>query len=242
VGLEFNDRLLDRLTERGKGAYVFLGSETEVDAVFGSRFISLIETTANDVHFRLHLPPSLRMNVFYGEESSTVKEDVQAIHYFANTAQLFLSDVMAKGGQLREQDDIMLTIEYEHPESGQEMVEEYAFRLADIRQQTRNVQKGQLVMKFVDGLAWMASRPAPRGWGRREGAWTDEEAWAECDAGRENLGSMSQGIERDPEVQRVVSLWDRYCSRYERPRSAGHRPMRRPSEGWPGARQNAPAR
>ena len=101
VGREFNDALLDKLTERGKGAYVFLGSEAEVDAVFGPRFISLVETTANDVHFQLHLPPSLRMNVFYGEESSTVKEDVQAIHYFANTSQLFLSDLMARGGELR---------------------------------------------------------------------------------------------------------------------------------------------
>ena len=82
--------LLDRLTERGKGAYVFLGSSAEVDAVFGPRFISLIETTALDVHFLLHLPNSLRMNVFYGEESSTVKEDVQAIHYFVCSVRISL--------------------------------------------------------------------------------------------------------------------------------------------------------
>src|SRR5690606_37286877 len=62
VGSEFNDALLDELTERGRGAYVFLGSEAEVDAVFGSRFTSLIETIANDVHFKLSLPPSLAMN------------------------------------------------------------------------------------------------------------------------------------------------------------------------------------
>lgn len=40
------------------------------------------------MHFRLHLPPSLRMHAFQGEESSVVKADVQAIHDFANTAQL----------------------------------------------------------------------------------------------------------------------------------------------------------
>src|SRR5690606_6778393 len=71
VGKDFNDALLDRLTEKGRGAYVFLGTEAEVEAVFGDRFVSLIETTANDVHFRLHLPPSLRMQVFHGEEAST---------------------------------------------------------------------------------------------------------------------------------------------------------------------------
>src|SRR5690606_35463892 len=109
VGSDFNDALLDELTERGKGDYVFLGSEAEVDAVFGGRFTSLIETVANDVHFRLHLPPSLAMNVFYGEEASTQKERVQATHYFANTSQLFLSDLRSRYGELATQDDILLT-------------------------------------------------------------------------------------------------------------------------------------
>lgn len=233
VGSEFNDALLDRLTERGKGAYVFLGSEAEVDAVFGPRFVSLIETTALDVHFRLHLPPSLRMNVFYGEESSTVKEDVQAIHYFANTSQLFLSDLMARRGKLRTQDDVMLTVEYEDPETGDDMVEEFAFNLGEITEQTRNVDKGRLIMRFVDGLSWMASRNLPRSWSRGEGRWEDADAWMACEEGREDLGRMARGLDDDPEVRRVMGLWDKYCARYSRPRE----PVRRPAaqDTWPGA-------
>ena len=237
VGREFNDSLLDRLTERGKGAYVFLGSEAEVDAVFGPRFISLVETTALDVHFQLHLPPSLRMNVFYGEESSTVKEDVQAIHYFANTSQLFLSDLMARGGQdgaeLREQDQVMLTIEYEDPESGDDRVEEYAFTLGEIAEADRNVRKGRLVMHFVDGLAWMASRPVPSAWGSRGHSWEDAEAWQACEDGRTELAVLAQGLEDDPEARRVKELWDRYCARYSQPREPVRRPP--PVEGWPSA-------
>ncbi|MCA9648405.1 MAG: VWA domain-containing protein [Myxococcales bacterium] len=232
VGRDFNDALLDRLTERGKGAYVFLGSEAEVDAVFGSRFVSLVETTALDVHFRLHLPPSLRMNVFYGEESSTVKEDVQAIHYFANTSQLFLSDLMARGGQLRPQDGVMLTIEYEDPETGDDMVEEYAFELGEIGGASRNVRKGRLVMRFVDGLSWMASRPQPGAWGTSQGSWDDADAWEACEAGRQELATLAEGIDDDPEVKRVQGLWDRYCARYSQPR----RPVTRtPPDSWPGA-------
>ncbi len=224
VGRDFNDALLDRLTERGKGAYVFLGSEAEVDAVFGPRFVSLVETTALDVHFRLHLPPSLRMNVFYGEESSTVKSEVQAVHYFANTSQLFLSDLMARDGQLRGQDDVMLTVEYEDPDSGEDMVEEYAFNLSEIEEASRNVRKGRLIMRFVDGLSWMA---AHRGVGQ------DNEGWAACEAGREELASMAKGLERDPEVERVQGLWNRYCKRFSAPRE----PVRRPpaNDSWPSA-------
>jgi Ca-activated chloride channel family protein len=236
VGREFNDALLDKLTERGKGAYVFLGSEAEVDAVFGSRFISLLETTAMDVHFQLHLPPSLRMNVFYGEESSVVKEDVQAIHYFANTSQLFLSDLMARGGKLRPQDQIMLTIEYEDPETGTEMIEEQAFTLAEVLQEDAfNVRKGRLLIGWADRLAQLALRPQPSGRGVVEGSWDDPDGWQACDTGRGELSAMAQGLS-DPEANRVLGLWDKFCSRYERPRNPVRRDPVAAPQSWPGAR------
>jgi hypothetical protein len=176
---------------------VFLGSEAEVDAVFGGRFISLLETTAMDVHFQLHLPPSLRMNVFYGEESSVVKEDVQSIHYFANTSQLFLSDLMARGGKLRPQDQIMLTIEYEDPETGTEMIEERAFTLSEVLQEDAfNVRKGRLLIGWADRLAQLALRPQPSGRGVVEGSWDDPDGWQACDTGRGELERDGPGAQR----------------------------------------------
>lgn len=241
VGRDFNDSLLDRLTERGKGAYVFLGSEAEVDAVFGSRFISLIETTALDVHFLLHLPESLRMNVFYGEESSTVKEDVQAIHYFANTSQLFLSDLMARGGQVRPEDDVMMTIEYQDPETGDELFEEYAFNLGDAAaQEGYNVRKGRLIMAWIDLLAQMAARPVPPVYRNVAGAWEDADGWQACADGREELERLSEGLEGDSETTRVLDLWEKYCSRYERPRNPVKRQVVRPDSSWPGAEAGDP--
>lgn len=235
VGTEFNDALLDKLTEKGKGAYVFLGSEAEVDAVFGARFISLLETTAMDVHFQLHLPPSLRMNVFYGEESSAIKEDVQAIHYFANTSQLFLSDLMARGKKLRPQDQIMLTIEYEDPESGQKMVEERAFTLGDIEREAYNLRKGRLLIGWADRLALMASRPQPMGSGPIAGGWIDPDGYQQCEQGKSDLRDMAQGM-NDPEVTRVLSLWDKYCARFEQPRNPVRRVPASDPGGWPSAR------
>ncbi len=239
VGSEFNDSLLDKLTERGHGAYVFLGSPAEVDAVFGRRFVSLIETVADDVHFQLQLPPSLRMNVFYGEESSSVKEDVQAIHYFANTSQLFLADLMARGGRLRPQDSVMLTIEYDDPETGDAMVEEFAFGLGDLAAageptKGRNLAKGRMLIHFIDGLAAMATRPLPGSWSTARESWIDPDAFAMCQQGRDDLAKMSRTIADDPEVTRVTSLWDRYCTRFSRPNGAVRRAS--PENGWPAAR------
>ena len=214
VGSDFNDALLDRLTEKGKGAYVFLGSEAEVDAVFGIRFTSLVETIANDVHFRLHLPPSLRMNTFYGEESSAVKSDVQAVHYFAGTSQLFLSDVVALQGALARNDEIMLTIEYENPETGGKQVEEYAFPLGDLERDPRDVEKGRLLMSFIDGvrdIELAAVESASRG---RHA----EHAATQCSVGRDALARQAAAVPDDREVTRVLALWETYCQRFPRPR------------------------
>jgi Ca-activated chloride channel family protein len=238
VGREFNDSLLDKLTERGKGAYVFLGSQAEVDAVFGSHFLSLIETTANDVRFRLHLPPSLRMQVFYGEESSTVAADVQEIHYFANTSQLFLSDLMAKGGALRPDDEIMLSIEYRDPETDESLVEQSSMRLGDLAADPRNIAKARLIMTWIDLIAQMAQSSQATNTYGRPGGWDDPAAFARCEQGTAQLDRLSSDIGQDPEVRRVLGLWSKFCSRYERPRQ----PVRRqiaapPPDAWPGANQ-----
>ena len=236
VGREFNDALLDRLTEKGKGAYVFLGSEAEVDAVFGPGFVSLIETVALDVHFRLHLPKSLRMNVFYGEESSVYKADVQAIHYFANTSQLFLSDVIARGGALRPQDDIMLTIEYQDPETGEDLVEEYAHNLGDLMENDPyNTRKGKLIIAWIDMLAVMAERAMPVKYSYGSGSWVDDEAYAMCLDGKAQLEMRSEGIEDDPEVRRVKQLWEKYCMRYTKPEAPVKPTLRKRTPKWPGA-------
>lgn len=231
VGKEFNDRLLDRLTERGKGAYVFLGSEAEVDALFGRRFISLVETTALDTHFLLHLPPSLRMNVFYGEQASASRAEVQPIHYFAGTSQLFFSDVMARHGQLRDGDMLMLGIEFHDPETGESSLEEHALRIGDLRAAPRNAQKARVVVEFVDGLGWMAARvPDGRAARAERRGWVDDSAAWECDQRAGRLAELSRPVADDPEVRRISGLWSRYCERFEPPRSPRPR-----TEAWPGA-------
>ncbi len=233
VGKDFNDALLDRLTEKGRGAYVFLGTEAEVEAVFGDRFVSLIETTANDVHFRLHLPPSLRMQVFHGEEASTFQEDVQAVHFFADTSVLLLSELEAWQDRLRPEDDIMLEIDYQDPETGEPRSEDFVFTIGDLTEENRNVRKAELVMHFINGIARMAHRGAPAVWQPRPGTWQDAQALADCQRTRADFQAF-QVDHRDPEVQRVVSLWDTFCSRFEGP--GGPRPPRKDArQSWPGS-------
>jgi hypothetical protein len=232
---------LDQLTERGKGAYVFLGSDAEVDAVFGERFVSLIETVANDVHFRLHLPPSLALRTFYGEEASTQKERVQAIHYFANTSQMFLSEVASRDGRIPVEDDIMVTIEYDHPETGEARVEEYAFNLGQITGHSRNLQKAHLINQFARSLRGLSSRNLPSRYSSSAHSWYDSEGATACQEATAELQRLSQGLLGDPEVSKVLGLMHTYCNRYapvtyhppRPPVGPHHRPQPQPDPGPP---------
>ncbi len=222
VGRNFNDSLLDELTERGKGAYVFLGKGEEVDRVMGTGFTSLIEPIGTNVHFVLHLPPSLEMKTFYGEEASMAKEKVQAIHYFSGTKQMFLVDVASKEGRLPETDDIMFTIEYTHPDSGQSRVEEYAYRLMDIHKPSPSLNKAHLVSLFARELSKLADRPVPSQTRRSPETWNDPEAFRICLDVRDRLEKLAHPLAGDDEAHKIRVLWDTYCRRYQQVDMSAH--------------------
>jgi Ca-activated chloride channel family protein len=246
VGTDFNDSLLDELTERGKGAYVFLGSPAEVDAVFGPRFVSLIETVANDVHFKLSLPPSLALKTFHGEEASTQKERVQAVHYFAGTSQMFLSDLTTRDGRVPSEDDLMLTIEYQDPEHGSPRIEEFAWNIGQITASGGNLRKAQLIATFSEQLQHITALPVADYQPVRYG-YHVQEASGRCADTQRQLESLAGPLRNDPEVRRVESLWSQFCSRYpvaaiKEPQPEPRQPRQprnndyAPKDSWPGAR------
>jgi len=215
VGKTFDDGLLDALTEKGRGAYVFLGSQDQVEHVFGAGFTSLVETTANDVHYRLHLPVTMRMQQFYGEEASVSKAEVQAVHFFADTSQVLLSDIEAWQGQLRPQDGVMLEVEYQHPESGETMTEEYAFSVAAMTERSSNVRKAEVLMHFAENLENMVRQfggntTAPTFQGQSS---HDLRPSRTC---QDTAAKLSELVDRvgDAEVMEVQRLWSKFCARY----------------------------
>ena len=153
VGREFNDTMLDKLTEKGKGAYVYLGSEAVVERVFGPGFDSLTRTIAHDVKFSIELPRSLAMEKFYGEESSTNPDDVQPINYFANTSQVFLQDLRVRDGRAVRADPVVMKIRYRDALTGEPGVQEYRTTVGALLDgDTHNLYKAQALIKWSDVL------------------------------------------------------------------------------------------
>jgi Ca-activated chloride channel family protein len=153
VGTDFNDKVLDQLSEKGHGAYVYLGSEAVVDRVFGVGLDALTRTIARDVHFSVDLPPSLAMERFYGEEASTNKEDVQPINYFSGTSQLFLQDLKIRGGHVVPSDPIVLNVEWVDPDTGAAETQSFHTTVGTLMaSDARNLQKGRALMAWSDLL------------------------------------------------------------------------------------------
>jgi Ca-activated chloride channel family protein len=151
VGREFNDKVLDQLTEKGKGAYVYLGSEAVVDRVFGAGFGSLTQTVAHDVHFSLDLPDSLAMEKFYGEEASTVKSEVQPINYYADTTQLFVQDLRMRGTRVVRSDVVRLTAEWTDVDTGAARTQSFTATVGDLVDgDARNLHKGRALLAWTD--------------------------------------------------------------------------------------------
>jgi Ca-activated chloride channel family protein len=181
VGRDFNDKVLDMLTEKGKGAYVYLGSEAVVDRIFGTGFDSLVQTIAHDVHFSVDLPDSLAMERFYGEEASTNKADVQPIHYYAGTKQLFLQDVHVRDGRVRPDDVVTFHVEYTDAVTGKARTQSWASSVGSLMAaDDHNLVKGRALMAWSD--LQLARATGEDACGAPFAAWQDRASAVEGDA------------------------------------------------------------
>ncbi len=194
VGLDFRDDVLDRLTEKGKGAYVFLGSDRVVDRLFGAGADALLQTVAHDVQYELKLPPDLGLTRFYGEESSTRAEDVQPVHVHAGTSQLFLQELAIRDGRLDERGEAVLTVRWDDPVSGRRTSQTFSVRVADaLAADTHNVRKARALMGWTDVLTAHALGSDACG--------------APLRTYRERLG----GLMDDAEIAYTADLVGRFC-------------------------------
>jgi Ca-activated chloride channel homolog len=85
----YNDTLMDVVTDKGRGAYVYLDSIEEATHVFTDRFDEVMEVAARGVQVELTLPWYLQMYQFFGEEYSTDPNEIEPQHLAPGDAMIF---------------------------------------------------------------------------------------------------------------------------------------------------------
>jgi hypothetical protein len=119
VGVGYNDTLMDEVTDAGKGAYVFIDSPEEAWAMFDGRFLENMQISARDVQVELVLPGVFRMEAFYGEEYSTVPEEVDPQHLAPDDAMVFHQLLRAEDPRRVYADDtVTVNVTYSYSLSG----------------------------------------------------------------------------------------------------------------------------
>ncbi len=87
----YDDDLMDTITDAGKGAYVYIDSEDEAEAILGDddRFLAVMEIAARDVQLSVTLPAGYVLDEFHGEDVSPNPEEVDPQHLGPGDAMLY---------------------------------------------------------------------------------------------------------------------------------------------------------
>jgi len=153
----YHDDLMDAVTDAGKGASVFVGSEAEADKMFHTRFMSTMSVAARDVRIRLDLPPGFEIRKFSGEEYSTDPSEVDPQHLAPNDSMVFYQTIRTCAPELV-QDDTALGVHlwWKDPITFEqhERVYETTFD-ALLGGEVGMLRKGTAVFEYAEGLkAW----------------------------------------------------------------------------------------
>jgi Ca-activated chloride channel family protein len=85
----YNDALMDTVTDKGRGAYVYLDGTDEATHVFVDRFAETLDIAARSVQVQLTMPWYFTMKKFYGEAYSTNAAAIEPQHLAPSDAMIF---------------------------------------------------------------------------------------------------------------------------------------------------------
>lgn len=95
VGDGVNDTLMNTVTDRGRGAYVYIDTNAEAERAFGERFLENMDIAVRGVRLELTLPWYARVQEFHGEQISTNAAEVDPQHLAPNDSMVFHSNIRA---------------------------------------------------------------------------------------------------------------------------------------------------
>ena len=157
----YNDQLMDQVTDAGKGASVFVGSELDAEQMFGGRFLETMGVAARDVRVELTMPPGFEIVRFSGEEYSTVAAEIEPQHLAPNDSMVFHQEIETCAPQLVGDDaqiDVKVTWHDRDSFEGRELSRSYSFGeltgSLEATQVRANLQlkKGAAVFAYANGL------------------------------------------------------------------------------------------
>lgn len=116
VGEGVNDTLMNKVTDAGRGAYVFLDTAQEAARIFGARFDETMEVAVRDVRLELTVPWYFGLEGTSAEQSSPNPADVEPQYLAPSDAIVFHNNLLACApDKVNLKDTIVAKATYERP-------------------------------------------------------------------------------------------------------------------------------
>ncbi len=150
----YNDKLMNTVTDAGKGAYVFLDRQQEAYEVFGKGLLRHLEVAARNVQVQVTLPPTFAIDKFYGEQVSTKKEEVEPQHLAANDAMIFHQTIQScDPASLTGQEVVKVVVTWQDAQTLQTKTAEWSAKFSDLQAGDHKLlDKGAAVVAYRDVL------------------------------------------------------------------------------------------
>ncbi|WP_232379729.1 vWA domain-containing protein [Polyangium fumosum] len=153
-GGSYDDRLMDVVTDKGRGAYVYLDSIGEASRMFVDRFDETMEIAARGVQVELTMPWYFQMHKFYGEEYSENPEEVEPQHLAPSDAMIFNQVLKAcDPAQIVATDTITVRARWKTPLTYLDQETEVTTTVGDLlAAQKAGLPKAKAIVAFAEAL------------------------------------------------------------------------------------------
>lgn len=161
VGDGVNDTLMNVVTDRGRGAYVYLDSLEEAERMLAGRFLEVVDIAARAVRLEVTLPWYLKVHKFYGEQISTDPTQVRPQHLGPNDAMLFFQTLRAcDPSRMRADDRIVLRATWETPLSREKKSATIDTTLSALGTADPSLHKAAAIAGYAEALRAAATAPS----------------------------------------------------------------------------------
>lgn len=150
----YNDALMDTVTDRGRGAYVYLDSPDEATHMFIDRFDETMEIAARGVQVELTIPWYFKIEKFSGEEYSENPEEVEPQHLAPSDAMVFNQVLKAcDPAMIDPADAVKLKVTWETPLTYQAMETSFETTVGDLLAGDKpHLAKGKAIVAYAEAL------------------------------------------------------------------------------------------
>ena len=205
-GSAYRDALMDEMTDRGKGAYLYVDTQAEADRMFAEpvRFLSNISIVARDVQVQVTLPWYFGIKKFSGEEFSSSPEEIEPQHLAPNDTMNFHQIIEScASGLASKGDEVSLRATYFDPIDGSMHEVERSFAMQDlVDAPATQLYKADVVVNYAEALIQIADRLQLGDVTTARGYATDMAVW---------LDSAAVALQ-DSEVQELADLMSHYSN------------------------------